>query len=98
MAIAAADLDTFGGSDTRSYDRQCSFEGNPLWERLNESRRRRLSNLNYSLNHRDDFVVAGWLGTVRILHPGLECNLMDQYLVSLSSLEREEKKAEKFFD
>lgn len=81
-AIVVADPDTFDGFDTKSYDPRCSFEENPRlggWNGIPQ-------NLDYSLNRcrHDDF--ADWLGTVRTSHPGLECNLMDQYLVSLSSL------------
>ena len=87
MATAAVDLDRFDDSDTRLCDRQCSSEAYHRLEMELEIQR------NLNLSHRDDF--ADWLGTERTLHPGLECNLMDQYLVSLSSLlKRKRRKLE----
>ncbi len=91
MAIEAVGLDTSDDFDRRWCDLLCLVEVNLPLEMLNGIP----LNLNYSWSHHDDF--ADWLGTVRILHPGLECNLMDQYLVSLSSLLMQGRKREKIF-
>lgn len=88
--IEAADLDRFGDFDRKSYGRQYSSAVSLLWGTLISHGGIRLS-LNYSRHcQHGEFVDS--LKIAMILHLGLEYSLMDQYLVSLSSLLKRQKR------
>lgn len=93
--IAVVDLDRFDDSDTKSCDRQYSFEVNLRLELLKFHRDDNPLHLDYSRHYLSDGFV-GLLRTAMILyHLGLEYNLMNQYLVSLSSLLKIKRKINK---
>lgn len=87
VATGVAGLDRFDDFDTTSCDRRCSTGANPLSDRS--------SRVGSPSSWRPCGCSVDSLEIVMTLHLGLEYNLMDQYLVSLSSLlERARKEAE----